>query len=671
MSSNEQKIKERIKFLTEKLNEYNKLYYQDSNPVIPDREYDLLLKELETLEKQYPQYALPNSPTHKVGSDLDTSHKKVKHKYPMLSLDNTYSKEDLTEFHNRIVKLLGTDNFYYTCELKLDGASINVTYKNGILVRGLTRGDGERGDDITENVKVISNISLKLNGENYPAEFEIRGEVLMPHNIFNKLNKEREEIGEEPFANPRNAASGTLKLLDSKEVKRRKLITYFYYLVMDEYPTDSHYEMLEMARSWGLPVSEDIRKVKGLQQVMEYIAEWEEKRKTLPYDIDGIVIKVDSLTFQKKLGNTSKFPRWAVAYKYKAEQAQTKLLSVDFQVGRTGAITPVANLEPVHLSGTTVKRASLHNEDQIMLLDLHYGDTVIVEKAGEIIPQIVGVVKELRLKDAEPVKFIDKCPECGTKLIKKEGEAKHYCPNEWGCPPQILGKIEHFVSRKAMNIAGAEATIKQLYDSGLIKDYADLYYLKKEDLLKLERFGEKSAENLLSSIEKSKHTPLYRIIYALGIRYVGETVAKTLAKHFNSIDDLMCATKEALIQIDEIGEKIAESIIEFFEDEHNKNIIEKLKRAGVEMREEKDKQDSPNILNGKKIVISGVFKNYSRDEMKDLIEKYGGKNVSSISSKTDFIVAGENMGPAKREKAQKIGVSILTEEDFLQMLGLL
>ena len=667
---NEQQVKERIKFLTEKLNELNYQYYVEANTLFPDYEYDKLLEELKQLEQQYPQFALPDSPTKKVGSDLDTKHPKAKHKYPMLSLDNTYSREDLTDFHNRIIKTLEHSNFHYTCELKFDGASINVTYKNGKLIRGLTRGDGQTGDNITENIKRIKSIPHRLKGKDYPEEFEIRGEVLMTHDVFKKLNAEREENGEEPFANPRNAASGSLKLLDSNEVERRNLICFFYYFAMDDYPVNSHYELMQKAKEWGLPVSEHMKRVKGIDGVMEFINEWEEKRKSLPYDIDGIVIKVDSFALQNQLGFTSKFPRWAVAFKYKAEQAQTKLLSVDFQVGRTGAITPVANLNPVFLSGTTVKRASLHNEDQIKLLDLHYGDTVIVEKAGEIIPQVVGVVKELRPEGAKPVEFIEYCPECGTKLIKKEGEAKHYCPNEWGCPPQILGKIEHFVSRKAMNIMGAEATIKQLYENGLIKDFGDLYYLKKEDLIKLERFGEKSAENLINSIEKSKNAELYRLFYGLGIRYVGETVAKTLAKHFGSIDKLMSATKEELTSVDEIGEKIADSIVDYFSQEKNLEIIEKLRKAGVKMEEEQ-KTETQNILNGAKIVISGVFDRYSRDEMKKLIEQYGGKNVSSISSKTDYLVAGKNMGPSKKEKAEKLGIEILSEEEFLQMIKLL
>jgi DNA ligase (NAD+) len=525
-----EKAKERIRFLTEKLKEYNYKYYVEASPVISDYEYDMLLKELEELEAQYPEFAAPDSPTRKPGSDKDSKHKKAKHRFPMLSLDNTYSETDLNDFHSRIVKLLGTDDFYYTCELKFDGASINVTYSGGELVRGLTRGDGLEGDDITENIKTISAIPHKLKGEGWPELFEIRGEVLMEHSTFERLNKERLENDEEPFANPRNAASGSLKLLDPSLVAKRNLICFFYYFAMESYPVDSHYELMQKAKKWGLPVSEHMKRVKGIAGVLQYIEEWNEKRKSLPYDIDGIVIKVDSFELQEKLGFTSKFPRWAVAYKYKAEQAETKLLSVDFQVGRTGAITPVANLEPVHLSGTVVKRASLHNEDQIKLLDLHYGDTVVVEKAGEIIPQVVGVVKEKRPEGAKPVKFIEYCPECGTKLIKNEGEAKHYCPNEWGCPPQILGKIEHFVSRKAMNIAAAEATIKQLYDNGLIKDFADLYYLKKDDLLKLERFAEKSATNLLNSIEDSKKNDLYKLIYALGIRYVGEVVRRKLGK---------------------------------------------------------------------------------------------------------------------------------------------
>ena len=667
---NRKEIKERIKFLTEKLNEYNYKYYVEASPIISDYEYDMLVKELEELEKKYPEYVLPNSPLKKIGSDKDLKHPKAKHRYPMFSLDNTYSKDELNDFHNRIVKAIGNDDFFYTCELKFDGVSINVTYSNGVLQRGVTRGDGMEGDEITENIKRIKSIPHKLKGKGWPNEFEIRGEVIMEHSTFEMLNKQRKEMGESIFANPRNAAAGSLKLLDSDEVERRNLKCFFYYFAMDDYPCDSHYELMQKAKEWGLPVSEHIKKVKDISKVMEFINEWENKRRDLPFDIDGIVIKVDSFSLQEKLGYTSKFPRWAVAFKYKAEQAETRLLSVDFQVGRTGAVTPVANLSPVHLSGTIVKRASLHNEDQIKLLDLHYGDAVIVEKAGEIIPQVVAVIKEKRPNNAKPVKFIEFCPECGTRLEKKEGEAKHFCFNEWGCPPQILGKIEHFVSRKAMNIIGAEATIKQLYENGLIKDFADLYYLKEEDLLKLERFAEKSAKNLLASIEQSKNNELYRLIYALGIRYVGETVAKTLAKHFGSLNKLMKASKEELIAINEIGEKIANSIIEYFNEPKNLEIIEKLRKANVRF-EDKEENKVENKLNNAKIVISGIFKNYSREEIKELIEKYGGKNVSSISSKTDFVVAGENMGPSKKEKAEKLGVKIISEEEFLKMIGLI
>jgi len=663
--------KKRIAELTGQLKRHNYNYYVLNKPEISDFEYDKLLKELEQLEAAFPQYALPDSPTKTVGSDLASEEGlQFQHRFPMYSLSNTYSIEELNDFDARVKKGLGVEQVKYTCELKFDGASINVYYRNGQMVRALTRGDGKKGDVITANAKVIGKIPDKLLGLDYPHEFEIRGEVLMEHHTFERLNIEREEIGEAPFANPRNAAAGSLKLLDSEEVARRKLICFFYYFAMDKYPLVSHYELMMKAKDWGLPVSEYMFRANNLDEVKQFIAEWEEKRKTLPYDIDGIVIKVDNLQQQEELGFTSKFPRWAVAYKYKAEQALTKLLSVDFQVGRTGAVTPVANLEPVQLSGTIVKRASLHNEDQINLLDLHYGDMVFVEKGGEIIPKITKVDISKRLPGAKPVKFISHCPECGTLLVKKENEARHYCPNEIGCKPQIIGKILHFVSRKAMDIDGlGDEIVEMLYEKGLIKNSADLYHLKYEDLLNLERFAEKSAKNIIEGIRQSYQVPFDRLVYALGIRYVGETVAKTLAKHFKSLDHLMQATVEQMLEIHEIGDVIAQSVVDFFQNPENIKLINQLKQYPLQFQMIEDAQGE-NLLNNKKFVISGVFKNHSRDMLKKMIEQYGGKNVSSLSSKTDYLLAGDNMGPAKLEKAKKLNIPIISEDDFLKMLGL-
>jgi len=663
--------KNRITELTEQLKRHNHNYYVLNNPKISDFEYDKLLKELEQLEAAFPQYALPDSPTKTVGSDLASEEGlQFQHRFPMYSLSNTYSIEELNDFDTRVKKGLGVEQVKYTCELKFDGASINVYYRNGQMVRALTRGDGKKGEVITANAKVIGKIPEKLLGLDYPQEFEIRGEVLMEHHTFEQLNTEREEIGEAPFANPRNAAAGSLKLLDSKEVARRKLICIFYYFAMDKYPLDSHYELMMKAKDWGLPVSEYMFRANNLDEVKQFIAEWEEKRKTLPYDIDGIVIKVDNLQQQEELGFTAKFPRWAVAYKYKAEQALTKLLSVDFQVGRTGAVTPVANLEPVQLSGTIVKRATLHNEDQINLLDLHYNDMVFVEKGGEIIPKITKVDNAQRLSDSKPVKFISHCPECGTLLVKKENEARHYCPNEIGCKPQIIGKILHFVSRKAMDIDGlGDEIVEMLYKKGLIKNSADLYRLKYEDLLNLERFAEKSAKNIIEGIRQSYQVPFDRLVYALGIRYVGETVAKTLAKHFKSLDNLMQATVEQMLEIHEIGGVIAQSVVDYFQNPENIKFINLLKQYPLQFQMTEDAQGE-NLLNNKKFVISGVFKNHSRDMLKKMIEQYSGKNVSSLSSKTDYLLAGDNMGPAKLEKAKKLNIPIISEDDFLKMLGL-
>lgn len=661
-----EKIAERIQHLRKVLEEHNYKYYVLAQPTISDFEYDMLMKELIELEKQYPEFYDPLSPSQRVGSDLDQKFQQERHEYPMLSLDNIYSIEELYEFHERIYKLLN-EPIEYSCELKYDGVSISILYENGKLIKAITRGDGEVGDNVTENIKTIKSIPLRLFGNDYPNKFIIRGEIILTKEAFQKLNEEREKMGEPLFANPRNAAAGTLKLQNSSEVARRPLDCLFYSILGENLPYDNHYQNLQKAKEWGFKISEYIKLCKNLSEVIEYINYWENQKEYLNFNIDGIVIKVNSLLQQQRLGSTSKAPRWAVAFKYKTEQALTKLISVDFQVGRTGAITPVANLEPVHLGGTIVKRASLHNEDQIKLLDLHYGDMVYIEKGGEIIPKVVGVEKSLRPPDAKPIEFIKYCPECNTPLIREEGEARHYCPNESGCPPQIKGKIEHFVDRKAMDINMAEATIDQLYRNGLVKNIADIYSIKKEDLLKLERFADRSAENLLKSIEESKNVPFERVLFALGIRYVGETAAKKLARHFRSIDNLMNATYEELISIEEIGDKIAKSVIDFFKNKQNIEIIEKLRNAGVKLQLSDETLQS-NKLNGLSFVISGVFKKISRDELKNLIEKNGGKVLSSVSSKTNFLIAGDNMGPSKLKKAQELGIKIISEDEFFEMI---
>ncbi len=661
-------IKQKIEHLRKTIDEHNYNYYVLNNPQISDFEYDKLLEELTELEAQHPEFVDPNSPTQRVGSDINNTFEQKPHTYPMLSLGNTYSDEELTEFDRRIAKALN-EPYEYVCELKYDGASISLTYENGRLKHALTRGDGEKGDDVTTNVKTIRSIPLNLRGNNFPAFFEIRGEIFMNKNKFEKLNEQREKNGEFPFANPRNATAGSLKTQQSSEVAKRPLECYLYYMLGDNLPSDKHYENLEAAKTWGLRIPEHITLVKNIDEVIEFIKAWDKKRHDLPFEIDGIVIKVNSLDQQRKLGFTAKSPRWAIAYKFKAQQVETKLLSIDYQVGRTGAITPVANLEPVPLAGTTVKRASLHNADQIALHDIRINDYVYVEKGGEIIPKVVGVNKDKRIPESVPVDYITKCPACGSDLIRKEGEAKHFCPNETGCPPQIKGKIAHFVSRKAMDINLAEATIEQLYHNGLIHDAASLYFLKKEDVLKLDRFAEKSASNLINSIENSKQVPYSRVLYALGIRYVGQTVAKTLAREFKTIDELEGATVEQLNQVNEIGEKIAESVVDFFRDPKNKEIIDKLKLAGIRMQQDEEtQQEVSDKLKNKSIVISGVFKNFGRDELKALIEKHGGKNTSSLSSNTDYLVAGENMGPSKKQKAEKLGITILDEPGFMNLL---
>lgn len=664
-------IKERIDQLRTDLHRHNYNYYVLNTPEISDKEFDDMMRELQDLEKEHPEYQDENSPTMRVGSDLNKNFTQVTHKYPMLSLGNTYSENEVMDFYDRVKKALNED-FEICCELKYDGTSISLTYENGKLVRAVTRGDGEKGDDVTDNVKTIRTIPLVLHGNNYPEHFEIRGEILMPWEVFEELNREKEAREEPLFANPRNAASGTLKLQNSAIVASRKLDAYLYYLLGEELPCDGHYENLQTAAGWGFKISEHTKKTHSLEEVFEYIRYWDTERKNLPVATDGIVLKVNSMRQQKSLGFTAKSPRWAIAYKFQAERALTRLNRVTYQVGRTGAITPVANLDPVQLSGTIVKRASLHNADIIEGLDLHIGDMVYVEKGGEIIPKITGVDKDARgMLIGEKVKFITHCPECGSKLVRYEGEAAHYCPNETACPPQIKGKIEHFISRKAMNIDGlGPETVDTFYRLGLIKDTADLYQLTAEDIKNLDRMGEKSAENIIKGIKASKEVPFERVLFALGIRFVGETVAKKIAKSFNSIEELENADLEKLTSVDEIGEKIAQSILIYFSSPLNVSLIERLKSAGLQLyRKEEDLNEYTDKLAGQSIVISGVFTHHSRDEYKDLIEKNGGKNVGSISTKTSFILAGENMGPSKLEKAHKLGIKIISEDEFLTLIS--
>ncbi|WP_373787189.1 NAD-dependent DNA ligase LigA [Bacteroides heparinolyticus] len=662
--------KEKIDSLRAELHRHNYNYYVLNAPEISDKEFDDMMRELQDMEQIYPEYQDDNSPTMRVGSDINKNFLQVVHKYPMLSLGNTYSKGEVTDFYERVKKLLNED-FEICCELKYDGTSISLTYEDGKLIRAVTRGDGEKGDDVTDNVKTIRTIPLVLHG-NYPRTFEIRGEILMPWMVFEELNREKEAREEPLFANPRNAASGTLKLQNSTIVASRKLDAYLYYLLGEDLPSDGHYENLQAASEWGFKTSEHTKKVRSLNEIFEYIDYWNTERKNLPVATDGIVLKVNSLRQQRNLGFTAKSPRWAIAYKFQAERALTRLNKVSYQVGRTGAVTPVANLDPVLLSGTIVKRASLHNADIIDGLDLHIGDMVYVEKGGEIIPKITGVDKDARsMLIGEKVKFITHCPECGSKLIRYEGEAAHYCPNETACPPQIKGKIEHFISRKAMNIDGlGPETVDAFYRLGLIKDTADLYSLRIDDIKNLERMGEKSAENIINGIAASKEVPFERVLFALGIRFVGETVAKKIAKSFADIEELENADLEKLKNIDEIGEKIARSIVVYFSNPSNRELIEHLRESGLQFcRKEEDMSEHTDKLSGQSIVISGVFTHHSRDEYKELIEKNGGKNVGSISSKTSFILAGDNMGPAKLEKAQKLGVRIVNEDEFLTLIS--
>ena len=651
------------------LHKHNHNYYVLNAPQISDKEFDNLMRELQELEAEHPDMYDSNSPTQRVGSDLSKGFKQVAHKYPMLSLGNTYSKEEVADFYNRVARALNED-FEMCCELKFDGSSISLTYVDGKLVQAVTRGDGEKGDDVTANVRTIRTIPLELRGKGYPHEFEIRGEVLMPWNVFEQLNKEREREGETLFANPRNAASGTLKLMDSTVVAKRRLDAYLYYMLGEELPAKGHYENLMAAGEWGFKISETTCKCSTLQQVYEFIDRMDTVRKTLPFATDGIVIKVNSLRQQKNLGYTAKSPRWAIAYKFQAERALTRLNDVTYQVGRTGVVTPVANLDPVQLSGTMVRRASLHNADIIEKYDLHIGDMVYVEKGGEIIPKITGVDLDARILIGNKVKFISECPECGTPLTRVDGEAAHFCPNSANCAPQLKGRIEHFVAREAMNIESlGPETIEMMFGLGMIRDVADLYTIEPSDLMFLPRMGAKSAENLITGIKASLNVPFERVLFALGIRFVGVTVAKRLAYAFHNIDALMSASFEELTAVEEIGERIAQSLLDYFSNEANKMLVERLKVIGLKFELDAEKlHDRTDKLKGKSIVISGVFNKHSRDEYKAMIEKNGGKNVGSVSKATSFILAGENMGPAKLEKAQKLNIPLMSENDFLAML---
>lgn len=664
-----EEAKERIVKLRNEILEHNNLYYVMNKPRISDFEYDLLVEELKTLENQFPGFKDKNSPTMTVGSDLNKEFRQFEHKYPMLSLANTYNYEEVRDFDNRIRKST-EGKIEYVCELKFDGASISISYLNRKMVRALTRGDGTKGDDVTENIRTIKSIPVTSEREDIPADFIVRGEVLMPRAVFNELNEERSKSGLNLFANPRNAASGTLKTLDSSVVAGRKLDCFFYFLLGDLLPCDNHLGNLLCAREWGFNVADSFKLCTDIDEVIQYIDFWESRRDELPYDTDGVVIKVNSLRQQSELGFTAKSPRWAIAYKYKPEQALTRLLSVSYQVGRTGNITPVANLDPVLLAGTTVKRASLHNADQIFLLDLHTNDMVYVEKGGEIIPKIVGVDSSSRGGAEAPVEFINQCPECGTELVRNEGEANHFCPNYLHCPPQIKGRIEHFISRKAMDIEGlGEETVDLMFSRGIVRNIADLYDVRAEQLTPLERMGEKSASNIIRSIEESRMVPYHRVLFALGIRHVGETVAKKISVRFRSLDELMNAGIDEMTSLSEIGPKIAQSIYNYLRDSENIEIIKRLKAAGLKMESEAEEITSTGSLTGKTVVISGVFIRHSRDEYKEIIEKNGGKNSTSISSGTSFLLAGDKMGPAKREKANELGIPIISEDEFLKLTG--
>ena len=657
---------DRIQALTEELKEHNYNYYVLAQPTISDFDFDAKLRELQELENQFPQFAREDSPTKRVGGEVSKEFKTVKHRFPMLSLGNTYSREDLTDFDARVRKSIG-DDFEYVCELKYDGLAIGLRYINGKLVQGVTRGDGVQGDDVTANVRTIRSIPLSLRGTDYPDDFEIRGEIVMTRSGFAKFNLQREKEGKQSFANPRNAAAGSIKMQDSAEVAKRPLDCYLYFVLGEKLPFQNHYDNMMAAKKWGLKVPPYISKATSIDEIFEFIDYWDTARNDLDFDIDGIVIKVNDFAQQQQLGFTAKSPRWAISYKFKTEQAVTELLDINYQVGRTGAITPVAILEPVALAGTTVKRASLHNADIIEELDLHEHDFVKVEKGGEIIPKIVGVDLSQRKQASKKIKYIESCPECGTKLVRQEGEANHYCPNEYHCPPQIKGKIEHFVSRKAMNIAFGEATVNALFEKGFVKNVADLYDLTREQILSLDGFKEKSADNILKSLEESKKMPFEKVLFALGIRFVGQTVAAKLAEYFGSMEKLMNATEMELMMVDEIGDRITESLLEYFADKDNLQIIRRLEAAGLKFEIEKDKEQGPNLLQGKSFVVSGKF-SIARDDLKKMISNYGGKNVSAISSKTDYLIAGDAMGPAKLKKAGKLGVPIISEDDFMKMI---
>ena len=660
-------MKQKIEQLRDRLNLLNHKYYVEAAPEVSDFEYDALLRELQELEAEHPEFFDPNSPTQRVGSDLASSFNSVAHKYPMLSLSNTYSLEELRDFVERIEREEGHTEF--VCELKFDGTAISIIYENGRLVRAVTRGDGTRGDDVTANIRTIRSVPLVLRGEGIPPYLEMRGEVIMPHASFQRLNAEREEAGEAPFANPRNAAAGTIKLQSSAEVARRGLDCFLYYMVGEGLPHQNHWDNLQEARRWGLKISDRMVKCSSWEEIADFITRTDTERSSLPYDTDGAVVKVNDYAAQRRLGSTAKAPRWAVAYKFKAEQALSRLLLVDFQVGRTGAITPVANLEPVQLAGTVVKRASLHNADQIALLDVRVGDMVYVEKGGEIIPKITGVELSERTEECVPFEYIDRCPECGTPLVRIEGEAKHYCPNAEGCTPQIVGRIIHFISRKAMNIEGiGDETAELLYKSGLVRNVADLYSVQPQQIASLPRMGVKSAENIMHNLALSREVPFSRVLFALGVRFVGETTAKYLAQHFRSMNALMVASVEELAEADEVGGKIAESIRAYFADERNVEIINRLREVGLQM-EESEREMVSDRLAGVSIVISGSFERHTRDELKALIELNGGKNLAAVSGTTDYLLAGDKIGPAKLQKATKLGVKIISESDFEQMIA--
>lgn len=662
--------KKEIAALTKKINHHNDLYYQQHRTEISDREFDFMLEELIKLEEEFPQLKSPESPTQRVGGTITKTFPTVYHKYPMLSLGNTYSQEELEDFDGRVAKGLDGEAYEYFCELKFDGVSISLIYENGVLTKGVTRGDGVRGDDVTANVKTIRSIPLRINQAGLPDYFEVRGEVFMPKHVFEQLNKEREDIGEEKYANARNTTSGTLKMQDSGEVAKRKLDCYVYYLLGENLGIETHEEGIRKLEKWRFNISPTYKKCPSINDVLKYIESWENRRADLPLETDGVVLKINSLEQQEQLGFTAKSPRWAIAYKYKAQSMSTKLNGITYQVGRTGAITPVAELEPVFLAGTTVKRASLHNANEIARLDLRIGDHVFVEKGGEIIPKVTGVDLTKRNPKTKPVEYIQHCPECKTKLVRIEGEASHYCPNVSGCPPQIKGRIEHFIQRKAMDIDSlGEQTIRQLFDLDLVKSPADLYDLKKEDLLQLDKVKDKSAQNMLDGIALSKSASFENVLFAIGIRYVGKTVAEKLARHFKNIDAIMSATYEQLLEAPEVGEKIAQSVIDFFKNKAHKQEIERLKRSGLQFTViEKEIIKESDSLNDKSFVISGVFQNYERDDLKDVILKNGGRVLSSVSGKLDYLIAGDNMGPSKREKAEKLGVKIISEQDFEKLI---